>query len=142
MTLDEETEEEMYNTIISSCIQMHLTAVDNGYVVKYVGDNGRWITSIIEEKHYTELRGLTTAEQQLSMDRYAGLRLLWEVADYLNIYGSKYDDARVHITVELQGEILGVIRPECNTCNHYPVCKDSLKQELSGECPYYEGEGE
>ncbi len=29
-------------------------------------------------------------------------------------------------------------RPECKHCNHSPVCKDELKQNLEGECPYYE----
>jgi len=31
-----------------------------------------------------------------------------------------------------------IMRPECNNCNHYPVCKDELKNNLSGDCPYYE----
>jgi len=31
-----------------------------------------------------------------------------------------------------------MIRPECKKCNHLPVCKDSLKHNLTGECPYYE----
>jgi len=30
------------------------------------------------------------------------------------------------------------IREECFDCNHLPVCKEELKRNLSGECPYYE----
>jgi len=32
------------------------------------------------------------------------------------------------------------MRNECNKCNHLPVCKDELKNNLSGDCPYYEPE--
>jgi len=31
-------------------------------------------------------------------------------------------------------------RPECEFCNHYPVCKDELKNNLFEDCPYYEPE--
>jgi len=31
-------------------------------------------------------------------------------------------------------------RPECRKCNHYPVCKDELKQNLTEMCPYYENQ--
>lgn len=31
-------------------------------------------------------------------------------------------------------------RQECCLCNHSPVCKDSLKTNLDGDCPYYEPE--
>ena len=31
-------------------------------------------------------------------------------------------------------------RPECKFCNHYPVCKDELKTNLSEDCPYFEPE--
>ena len=29
-------------------------------------------------------------------------------------------------------------REECQKCNHYPVCKDELKCNLSEDYPYYE----
>ena len=32
------------------------------------------------------------------------------------------------------------MREECKKCNHLPVCKDELKNNLTGECPYYEPE--
>ena len=31
-------------------------------------------------------------------------------------------------------------RIECKQCNHLPVCKEELKTNLNGICPYYEGE--
>ena len=33
-------------------------------------------------------------------------------------------------------------RPECKRCNHMPVCKDELKNNLSETCPYFESEYE
>lgn len=36
------------------------------------------------------------------------------------------------------GVIKVEIRKECEGCNHSPVCKDNLKQNLSESCPYYE----
>ena len=35
-------------------------------------------------------------------------------------------------------ESTGSTRPECKRCNHWPVCKQELKQETDGECPYFE----
>ena len=34
------------------------------------------------------------------------------------------------------------MREECKMCNHLPVCKDELKNDLTGICPYYEPERE
>ena len=30
------------------------------------------------------------------------------------------------------------MRKECSECNHLPVCKESLKNNLSETCPYHE----
>ena len=32
----------------------------------------------------------------------------------------------------------GSTRRECQRCNHWPICKTELKQNLEGECPYFE----
>ena len=32
------------------------------------------------------------------------------------------------------------MREECSKCNHLPMCKDELKNNLSENCPYYEPE--
>ena len=32
----------------------------------------------------------------------------------------------------------GSTRPECKRCNHWPICKTELKQNLDEDCPYFE----
>ncbi len=31
-----------------------------------------------------------------------------------------------------------VDRKECKECNHVPVCREDLKQNTQGTCPFYE----
>jgi hypothetical protein len=33
-------------------------------------------------------------------------------------------------------------RPECSACNHLPVCRDDLRQNIGGTCPHYAPEAE
>jgi len=35
-----------------------------------------------------------------------------------------------------------VEREECKECNHYPVCRKDLRENLTEDCPYYEHEKE
>ena len=39
---------------------------------------------------------------------------------------------------ERRGSPVYLLRPECEKCNHLPVCKDELKQNREGYCPFFE----
>lgn len=63
---------------------------------------------------------------------------------HFNSWYFKHATANIH--VKIPDHYISItkdpvkVREECKHCNHFPICKDILKNNLSGECPYYEPE--
>jgi len=65
-----------------------ITRESNGYILNGISDSGSRMRTVIEDDEGDELK--------------SGESLLWEVMDYFNFGGSKYDKERIKIIREKQ----------------------------------------
>ncbi len=71
-------------------------SVDNGFIVKGINGNGNYSTQVYEYDEFAE----ENTEKYLQTER----DMLYAVKEFLGLYGSKHNPARLHIEIEKQNQ--------------------------------------